>query len=221
YVTSLPHFLFFRDLHNRRFPSSLNPPAPSTVTKPSTAQRLEPRLATTAAERVTFPRIVQESQKLKLATSVPKKVTFRVIAHKLTPPHREETVGTAETVAKNATSAGKSVTLLATAAATATAEIPVPVSTTAVPVRNLVTLAVVSDTFLATADRVPNATTVPVLVTSVGSALSPRSVLATPVARKGISLVTVPTRARRRHNVPYSPSSALFVPYLSSMISCA
>ena len=60
-----------------------------------------------------------------------------MIAHKLTPPHREETVGTAETAAKNATSAGKSVTLLATAAATATAEIPVPVSTTAVPVRNL------------------------------------------------------------------------------------
>ena len=52
-----------------------------------------------------------------------------MIAHKPTlPPPRVGTLGTVGTAAKSATSAGKSVTLLATAPA----EVPVPVSTTVV-----------------------------------------------------------------------------------------
>jgi len=194
-----------------------------TVTKPSTAQRQEPRLATTVVEKVTFPRIVLESQKPKLAISVVKKVTFRVIAHKPTlPPPRVGTLGGVGAAVKSATSVGKSVTLLATVpaevpaavAAVLTAVVLAVVLAAAVPARKLATLVAVLDTFLATADRVPNVTTVLDMVTSVGNAPSPRSVLATPVARKDISPVTVPARVRRRRSVSSRLSSTLSVPYL-------
>lgn len=169
-----------------------------TVTKPSTAQRLEPLLAITVVEKDMSPRIVPENQKLKLATSVIKKATFRVIARKLT----RVRVGT---VVKSATNAERSATLLVTvpvevlvavSVAAAAAAVTAAVSAAIRPV----TLAVVSDTFLVTAARVRSVTTVLDTDTSVGTAPSPRDALATLVARKDISLVTVPTRVRRKHD---------------------
>lgn len=166
-----------------------------TVTKPSTAQRLEPLLAITVVEKDMSPRIVPENQKLKLATSVIKKATFRVIARKLT----RVRVGT---VVKSATNAERSATLLVTVPVEVLVAVSVAAAVTAAVSAAIrpVTLAVVSDTFLVTAARVRSVTTVLDTDTSVGTAPSPRDALATLVARKDISLVTVPTRVRRKHD---------------------
>jgi len=205
-----------------------------SVTRPPTAQRLELRPATTAVGKVTSPGIAQQTPKPKPAISVVKRVIFRVNARKPPHPHRVEVEVEAEVV-KNATNAGKSVTSLVPAPTPPALEVPtvvvVAVVVTAeatallgvgvvVVVPKPATLAVVSDTFLATVYKVPSVTTVLASVTLAGTAPSPRSALAITVVLKDTSPVTVPTPPQR-HEDSVCSSCTLLVPYLFSMISCA
>jgi len=206
-----------------------------SVTKLPTAQRPEPRLATTVVGRDTSPEIAARTQKPKPATSVARKDISRVIVHKPTPPPL-----LAEAV-KNVTSAGRSATSLVPApnqrvvvmevmeVMEVTAITAAVVETTAlseaeveaeVEARRLATLAVVLDTSLVTVCRALSVTTVLDSVTLARTAPSPKGGLATPVVQKDISLATAPTRPRRNDD-PACPSSSLLVPYFFSTISCA
>jgi len=230
-----------------------------SVTKPPTAQRREPRLGnsfssatrreliavfhlhektfisvTTAVEKDTFPETAVRTLKPKPATSVVKKVISRANVRN---PARlvVVVVEVVEEVVKNATSAGRLVTLLApapsqlvTEAATTTAVTAVEVAVVAVAAaadtallgaERLATLVVVLVTFPVTACKVPSVTTVPDSVTSARIVPSPRGVLVIRVVRKDTSLVTAPARAQKGDS--YYSSSTLLVPYFSSMISSA
>ncbi|RPD66583.1 hypothetical protein L226DRAFT_479367 [Lentinus tigrinus ALCF2SS1-7] len=171
-------------------------------TKPPTARRQAPLLATTVASKAMFPRTAPQRRRPRPATNVERRVTsrgsvLRTQALRVATSPPSTTTAAAATRVPNATAAARSVTSPArapkppaptTAAATA-ADTPASVAASSA----LATLVEVLDTCPATASRVANATTVPASVIFRRTAPNRSVGRATRVDLKAIYLATAPT----------------------------